>query len=163
MNVLTAPAQALYLAINRARRSLYRRGILKSRTLPRPVVSIGNLSAGGAGKTPAVIALASELSNRGAKVAVLTRGYGRSGTSAGLVDRLDAERYGDEPVLIKKRLHNVDVIVGSHRHSNALTYLNDHSCDIFLLDDGFQHLQIERDLDIVIEAPGASFYREGRS
>jgi tetraacyldisaccharide 4'-kinase len=127
------------------------------------VVSIGNLSAGGAGKTPAVIALASELSNRGAKVAVLTRGYGRSGTSAGLVDRLDADRYGDEPVLIKKRLSNVDVIVGSQRYENALNYLARHSCDVFLLDDGFQHLQLERDLDIVIEAPGASFYREGRS
>ena len=89
MNALTAPAQAIYLAINRARRSLYGRGILRSRQLPRPVVSIGNLSAGGAGKTPAVIALATELVNRGAGVAVLTRGYGRSGKGAGLVDCLD--------------------------------------------------------------------------
>ena len=163
MNALTAPAQAIYLAINRARRSLYGRGILRSRQLPRPVVSIGNLSAGGAGTTPAVIALATELVNRGAGVAVLTRGYGRSGKGAGLVDCLDADRYGDEPVLIKKRVHNVDVIVGAKRYENAVRYLRDHSCDLFLLDDGFQHLQLARDLDIVIDAAGAAFYREGRS
>lgn len=164
MRWLIGPAQALYLAINRARRSLYRAGLLRPRRLPRPVVSIGNLSTGGAGKTPAVIALAEELVRRGIKVAVLTRGYGRrDGGVAGLVDRLDAARYGDEPVLIKKRVENVDVIVGTNRYENALFYLAQHSCDVFILDDGFQHLQIARDLDIVIEAPGSAFHREGRS
>lgn len=164
MRWLIAPAQALYLAINRVRRTMYRRGWLRSRPLPRPVVSIGNLSAGGAGKTPAVIALAGELSRRGIRVAVLTRGYGRRDAGAsGLVDRLDADRFGDEPVLIKKRVNNVDVIVGPDRHNNAMRYLTHHSCDVFILDDGFQHLQIARDLDIVIEAPDAAFYREDRS
>lgn len=164
MRWLVAPAQALYLAINRVRRGLYRKGLLRSRRLPRPVVSIGNLSAGGAGKTPAVIALAAELSRRGIKVAVLTRGYGRRDAAAsGLVDRLDADRYGDEPVLIKKRVDNIDVIVGADRYKNAKRYMAQHSCDLFILDDGFQHLQIARDLDIVIEGPGAAFYREGPS
>ena len=143
---------------------MYGRGLLRSRRLPCPVVSIGNLSTGGAGKTPAVIALASALSARGAKVAVLTRGYGRRDTGAsGLVDSLDAGRFGDEPVLIKKRVSNADVIVGSNRYENAIRYIANHSCDLFLLDDGFQHLQIERDLDVVIDSPGAAFYREGRS
>ena len=143
---------------------MYGRGLLRSRRLPRPVVSIGNLSAGGAGKTPAVIALASALTARGAKVAVLTRGYGRPDTSgSGLLDSLDPERFGDEPVLIKTRLPNVDVIVGVNRYQNAISYLVDHSCDLFILDDGFQHLQIGRDLDVVIESPGAAFYREGPS
>jgi tetraacyldisaccharide 4'-kinase len=161
---LFAPAQALYLAINRARRGLYRTGVLRSRRLPRPVVSIGNLSAGGAGKTPAVIALAGELSSRGIRVAVLTRGYGRPDAGAsGTVEQLDAERYGDEPVLIKKRVDNIDVIVGANRYDNAMRYLAENSCDLFILDDGFQHLQIARDLDIVIDAPGAPFHREGRS
>lgn len=164
MRWLIAPAQALYLAINRARRSMYRAGLLRSRRLPRPVVSIGNLSTGGAGKTPAVIALADALTRRGIKVAVLTRGYGRRDSGAsGLVDRLDADRFGDEPVLIKKRVDNADVIVGGDRYENASRYLERHSCDLFILDDGFQHLQIARDLDIVIEAPGAAFYREGPS
>lgn len=164
MKWLLVPAQVLYLAVNRVRRSLYRNGILRSRRLPRPVVSIGNRSAGGAGKTPAVIALAEQLSRRGMRVAVLTRGYGRTDTGeAGLVERPDAGRYGDEPVLIKKRVPQADVIVGVNRYFNALQYLERFSCDIFILDDGFQHLQIARDLDIVIEAPGAPFYREGRS
>lgn len=164
MKWLLVPAQVLYLAVNRVRRSLYRTGILRSRRLPRPVVSIGNRSAGGAGKTPAVIALAEQLSRRGMRVAVLTRGYGRTDAGAGgLVDRPDARRYGDEPVLIKKRIPEVDVIVGADRYINALQYLKRFSCDIFILDDGFQHLRIARDLDIVIEAPGALFYREGRS
>ena len=164
MRWLIAPAQALYLAINGARRSMYRAGLLRSRRLPRPVVSIGNLSAGGAGKTPAVIALAAEMARRGIRVAVLTRGYGRTDTDAsGLVDRLDADRWGDEPVLIKKRVDNIDVIVGAKRYVNALRYLEQHPCDLFILDDGFQHLHIARDLDIVIEAPGAAFHREGRS
>ena len=106
----------------------------------------------------------SQQSARGAKVAVLTRGYGRRDTDAsGIVDSLDCDRFGDEPVLIKKRVSNADVIVGANRYENAVRYLVDHSCDIFLLDDGFQHLQIERDLDIVIDSPGAAFYREGRS
>ena len=81
----------------------------------------------------------------------------------GWVDRLDADRFGDEPVLIKKRVDNADVIVGGDRYENASHYLERHSCDLFILDDGFQHLQIARDLDIVIEAPGAAFYREGSS
>ena len=158
---LLAAAQALYLAVNAARRMLYRRGLLRARRLPRPVVSIGNISAGGAGKTPAVIALAEALTRRGARVAVLTRGYGRKG-SGGVVKELDPERYGDEPVLIKKHLHNVDVIVGSNRYESAVDYLSDHSCDLFILDDGFQHLQLARDLDIVIDVPAARFHREGR-
>ena len=154
-------AQALYLAINHLRRSLYRRGVLRSRRLPRPVVSVGNLSTGGAGKTPAVIALCNALAGRGAKVAVLTRGYGRTDTSSsGLVETLDAARFGDEPVLIKKRTSNTDVIVGANRYDNAVDYLRKYSCDLFILDDGFQHLQIDRDLDIVILAGERRFQRE---
>ena len=157
-------AQALYLAINRVRRDLYRRGVLRSRRLPRPVVSVGNISTGGAGKTPAVIALCNELARRGAKAAVLTRGYGRPDASHnGLVDALDAARFGDEPVLIKTRAVNADVIVGANRYQNALDYLQKNSCDLFILDDGFQHLQIERDVDIVILAGEGAFQREGRS
>jgi len=72
---------------------------------------------------------------------------------------LDAERYGDEPVLMKKSLDNVIVVVGSKRYENG-TQIN---CDVYLLDDGFQHLQLHRDLDIVIDAPRARWHREGRS
>ncbi|HUP47367.1 MAG TPA: tetraacyldisaccharide 4'-kinase [Thermoanaerobaculia bacterium] len=163
MRFLLPAAEAVYTSVNAMRRWFYRRGILRPRRLPRPVVSIGNIAAGGTGKTPAVIALANELSRRGASVAVLTRGYGRRGPSAGgLVTGPDADRFGDEPVVIKNRTKNVNVIVGKYRYKNAMKFLNDNPCDVFILDDGFQHLQLARDLDIVIEAP-SSFYRERRS
>ena len=142
--------------INRLRRGLYRRGILRSKRVPAPVISVGNISMGGAGKTPAVIAIANVLAEHGLRVAVLTRGYGRSG-EGGVVESLDAGRYGDEPVLIKKRTQNVAVIVGENRYVNALR----HPYDVYILDDGFQHMQIRRDLDIVIDAP-SKWYRESR-
>jgi tetraacyldisaccharide 4'-kinase len=72
---------------------------------------------------------------------------------------LDARRFGDEPVLIKKSVPNVTVIVAQKRYENALR----HQCDVYLLDDGFQHLQLHRDLDIVVDNPGARHLREGRS
>jgi tetraacyldisaccharide 4'-kinase len=159
VNVIVHAAGSLYRAINGMRRALYRAGVLRAKKLDRPVISIGNIAAGGAGKTPAVIALAAHLASKGARVAVLTRGYGRAGTDQGAVNTLDAERFGDEPVLIKKKLDNIDVIVGRNRYDNALRY----SADLFVLDDGFQHLQLHRDLDIVIDVPGAAFYREDRT
>ena len=158
IRVLLKPFELLYRGINRARRALYRRGVLKGKRLPKPVISIGNLSMGGAGKTPAVIAIARYLIDRDYRVAILTRGHGRRGSGSGPVDALDPERFGDEPVLIKKKVPNANVIVGKNRYKNGLTA----NCDVYLLDDGFQHLQLHRDLDIVIDARDARWYREGR-
>ena len=143
--------------VNRARRALYRAGILRGKRLHRPVISIGNITAGGAGKTPAVIAIARRLQAEGLRVAVLTRGYGRKSDYAGPVTSNDAAKFGDEPVLIKSA-SNADVLVGANRYENA----RDYDCDVFLLDDGFQHLQLRRSYDLVIDAPGR-FHREGRS
>ena len=156
MNPLLKLAELLYRGINRLRRALYRIGILRAKRLPVPVVSIGNRAVGGSGKTPTTIAIARALQSRGLRVAVLTRGYGRKSEEQGPVTSLDTERFGDEPVLIKSK--NIDVIVGSNRYENGLRY----SADVFLLDDGFQHLQLHRDCDVVIEAP-ARFYREGKA
>ena len=158
MNALLKPAELLYRGVNRTRRALYRSAVLKAKRLPKPVISIGNIAIGGSGKTPAVIAVARVLADRGYRVAVLTRGFGRSGTAEGVVDSNDPGRWGDEPIVIKKSVPNLDVIVGANRYHNAIH----HSCDVFVLDDGFQHLQLARDLDIVIDAP-ARWYREGRS
>jgi tetraacyldisaccharide-1-P 4'-kinase/lauroyl/myristoyl acyltransferase len=158
VSVLLKPIELLYRGVNRTRRSLYRAGVLKAKRLHRPVISIGNLAAGGAGKTPAVIAVCRFLSSRGLRVAVLTRGYGRADDSyTGIVASNDAEKYGDEPVLIK-RSTNASVLVGSNRYENAREF----DCDVFVLDDGFQHLELHRDFDLVVDAP-ARFYREGRS
>ena len=97
MRVLLKPFELLWRGLNRARRALYRRGLLKGRRLPKPVISVGNLAVGGAGKTPAVIAIGKFLIERGYRVAVLTRGHGRAGREQGPVTALDAERFGDEP------------------------------------------------------------------
>jgi tetraacyldisaccharide 4'-kinase len=149
--------ESIYHAINRARRALYRRGILKAKRLPKPVISIGNIAAGGAGKTPCVIAVAKFLVARGLRVCILTRGYGRSG-AGGEVATLDVDRFGDEPVLIKKSVPEAIVIVGKNRYENGSRV----HCDVYLLDDGFQHLQLHRDLDVVIDVPDKRFHREGR-
>ncbi|MEA2237733.1 MAG: tetraacyldisaccharide 4-kinase [Thermoanaerobaculia bacterium] len=162
MTTLLKPVELLWRGVNRLRRALYRRGILKSKRLPRPVISVGNLAAGGSGKTPAVIAIARDLTQRGFAVAVLTRGHGRAGDEAGLVTSLDASRFGDEPVLIKRKLENIHVLVGSKRYDTAMQFLAQNDCDLFILDDGFQHLQLARDLDVVIDA-GRGVMREGRS
>jgi tetraacyldisaccharide 4'-kinase len=162
VTILLKPLELLWRGVNRVRRELYRRGILKSKRLPRPVISVGNLAAGGAGKTPAVITIARYLEKRGFRVAVLTRGYGRSGNASGLVTSLDAAKFGDEPVLLKSKLRNVHVIVGPKRYQNAVQFLNANECDLFILDDGFQHLQLARDVDVVIDTR-SSVMREGRS
>ncbi|MBV9496622.1 MAG: tetraacyldisaccharide 4'-kinase [Acidobacteria bacterium] len=151
LDLLLAPLRT----VNRLRRWLYRRGILRSKRLSAPVVSVGNLAMGGAGKTPAVIAIARHLATK--RVVILTRGYGRSG-EGGEVTSLDAARYGDEPVLMKTHAPNARVIVGSNRHENGSKI----DADIYVLDDGFQHLQLARDLDVVIDGP-AKLHREGRS
>jgi len=162
VTTLLKPLELLWRGVNRLRRALYRRGLLKSKRLPRPVVSVGNLAAGGAGKTPAVITIARYLTKHGFRVAVLTRGYGRNDKASGIVTSLDAARFGDEPVLMKSKLKNVDVIVGSNRYDNAVQFLNQNDCDLFVLDDGFQHLQLARDVDVVIDTAGVVM-REGRS
>jgi tetraacyldisaccharide 4'-kinase len=131
--------------------------VLKAKRLPAPVISVGNIAAGGAGKTPAVIAIARHLVTRGKRVAILTRGYGARET--GPVTSLDASRFGDEPVLIKMNVPNADVMVGSNRYENGLSIKS----DVYLLDDGFQHQQLHRDLDIVIDVADARVYRESRS
>jgi tetraacyldisaccharide 4'-kinase len=159
--VLLAFPELLYRGINRMRRALYRAGLLKARRLPRPVISVGNIGTGGAGKTPTVIALCRSLEAQGVRTAVLTRGYGRAdGSYSGIVTEINALKFGDEPTLIKRAI-NGDVIVGSKRYENAMAYLRDNECDVFVLDDGFQHLQLHRDLDIVVDAP-SRFHREGR-
>lgn len=162
MKALLRVPELLYRGINRIRRGLYRAGLLRGKKLPKPVISVGNIGAGGAGKTPTVITVCRFLEHRGLRVAVLSRGYGRRDLShTGIVTEFNADKFGDEPVLIKKSIQG-DVIVGANRYQNAVEYLTKNDCDVFVLDDGFQHLQLHRDFDLLVDAP-SQFHREGRS
>ncbi len=139
--------------IARLRRTLHRTGVLRSGSLPRPVLSLGNLTVGGTGKTPHVQFLARWLTGRGIKVAVLSRGYGRR--SRGVVwasgdPPAPAAAVGDEPALMARTLPGVPVVVGESRLAAGREALRLREVDAFILDDGYQHLSLRRDADILL-------------
>jgi len=141
----------LYGALAWVHRHLYSSGLLRRKRLPRPVISVGNLTIGGGGKTPLVIWLAAALAAKGLKPAILSRGYGRKGTQAALVDpQKPWQIAGDEPFLMATRLGHVPVAVAADRFNAGLLVLSNHEVDLFILDDGFQHRRLGRDLDIVV-------------
>lgn len=145
------PLTPLYAAALEAKNAAYDRGLVKAQKLKWPVISVGNISVGGSGKTPFVICLAQLLQRQGAHVYVLSRGYGRSSDTVERVDPAgDAERFGDEPLLIAQSA-NVPVYVGASRYSaGLLAERNQASSGIHLLDDGFQHRKLARAVDIVV-------------
>jgi tetraacyldisaccharide 4'-kinase len=144
------PVSALFWAGVALRNALYDRGVFKARKLARPVVSIGNISVGGSGKTPFVIALGQLLQQQGIEFDVLSRGYGRRSTAIAVVDPNGTpEQFGDEPLLIARKLH-APVIVGADRYRAGLLAEKQFSSKLHLLDDGFQHRRLHRDFDIVL-------------
>lgn len=135
------------------RNALFDRGIFPAHKLGGPVVSIGNLSVGGAGKTPFVLLLGDLLKARGVKFDILSRGWGRQTRGVALVDPAGSARdFGDEPVLMARRL-NVPVIVGEERRLAGVFAEEKFGPQIHLLDDGFQHRSLARDFDIVLVTP----------
>jgi len=135
------------------RNTLYDRGVFKAHKLRGPVISIGNISVGGSGKTPFVIALGELLIKRGIQFDVLSRGYGRKTRGVALVDRNGSpEEFGDEPLLIARKL-NVPVALGEDRFKAGLFAENEFGPQLHLLDDGFQHRSLARDFDIVLVNP----------
>ncbi len=147
--LLLAPLELVYGSLVRARNARFDR--TPALRLRWPVVSIGNLSVGGAGKTPLVICLARLLQREGWCPDVLSRGYGRSHQTVERVDAAgSAERFGDEPLLIA-RSTAVPVYVGASRYEAGLLAESENGGQgVHLLDDGFQHRQLARDLDIVV-------------
>lgn len=163
--VLLRPLSSAYGAIQRIRRALYRTGLLGQRKLPCPVVSVGALRVGGSGKTPFALWLCQRLAEKGWRPAVLTRGYGRRpspGTQILLHDQIETEdplETGDEPYLLARSLPDVPVVVDANRYRGGCKALARQNVDVFVLDDGFQHLRLARDCDIVLigsemERPG---------
>lgn len=146
MNVLSA----LFGAGVRARNSLYDRGTLRAQHLQGPTISVGNLSVGGAGKTPFVILLGQLLQARGIALDVLSRGYGRASRGVAFVDPNGSPReFGDEPLLIARRL-GAPVVVGEDRYAAGVAAEQKFGPRMHLLDDGFQHRALARDFDIVL-------------
>ena len=144
------PLSGIYAAASGLRNDLYDHRLLRSQRLVRPVVSVGNLCAGGTGKTPFVIALGELLKARGIPFDVLSRGYRRK-TRGVLVVEPDgrAADFGDEPLLISRRL-GVPVIVGESRYEAGRWAEKNFEAQLHILDDGFQHRSLARDFDIVL-------------
>jgi tetraacyldisaccharide 4'-kinase len=131
---------------------MFDRGVLSSRRLEKPVVSVGNLSVGGSGKTPFVIAVGELLKARGIAFDVLSRGYGRKTRGVLMVERDGtAADFGDEPLLIARKL-GVPVIVGESRYAAGQIAEQKFQPQLHILDDGFQHRSLARDFDIVLMA-----------
>ena len=150
---LLLPLVPLYGAGLAIKQQLFRLGWLKRKRLQSPVISVGSVSAGGAGKTPVVLMLATILRQRGYAVRILTRGYRRGSSGVTRVEAFDDARWhGDEPVLLAQR-SEVPVFVGADRYLAGVMAEQDEDMErqvVFLLDDGFQHRQLARDFDIVL-------------
>ena len=152
---LLAVAGGGYRGLLGAREWLYARGILTSRVLPCPVVSVGNLTVGGTGKTPAVEIAVQTLTSLGHRPGVVSRGFGRRTRGIHVVAdtasiRLDADEAGDEPFLLARRLPGVPVVVGSNRFEAARLALERFGVTALVLDDAFQHRTLRKDLEIVM-------------
>jgi len=150
---LLLPLAPFYRGAVAVRRAAYRRGLLQRTKLPVPVISVGNLTFGGTGKTPTVIALARDLVRMGRRPAILTRGYKRLDDGQVVVvgpePRQTAAEIGDEPLEMARRLPGVPVVVDADRARGGAEAQR-LGADVVLLDDGFQHLRLERDLDLVL-------------
>ena len=155
-NQVLAPASLAYFVGSLCRLEGYRAGVFKREQADVPVISIGNITCGGTGKTPITIELAQKFISAGIKVGVLSRGYKRLSkdktvvVSDGAGNYAKCEDAGDEPFLIAKRLPKAVVLVGSNRKASASLAVSHFGCDVLLLDDGFQHFPMRRDVDLVL-------------
>jgi tetraacyldisaccharide 4'-kinase len=165
VSLLMAPLWLCSLIFGRivaARAHLYERGVFKRRQLPCRVVTIGNITVGGTGKTPTVSLVARELAAAGLHTAVLSRGYGGKARGPLIVsDRqqvlADARQAGDEPLMLAQALSGIPVITARDRYQGGMLACERFNPHVLVLDDGFQHLRLKRDLDIVLINAGNPF------
>lgn len=159
LNLLFAfgrPFSPFYSAAMKAREKLYHSGTFKTHSLPVPVISIGNLVLGGTGKTPTVRYVAKLLSDIGMSPAIISRGYGGSAknivniVSDGRQLLLSPDVSGDEPFMLAQMLPNLPVITGSKRINPCKYAVEQLGADIIILDDGFQHMAVSRDINLVL-------------
>jgi len=160
-HLLLLPISWLFLIITAFRRFLYKCGFLKSHRLHVPVIVVGNINVGGAGKTPVVTWLAEQLKQAGYKPGVISRGYGSDLVGVASVSPTsNPNAVGDEPVLIAMRTA-CPVFVGARRVRAGLALLKAHpECDILISDDGLQHYALQRDVELVV-VDGANGFGNG--
>lgn len=146
----------VFAAITRARSAAYKRGLFQVTQLDVPVISVGNITTGGTGKTPLVEWVCRVLANEGYKVCILTRGYGRTDSKSRVVVSngseilADAATSGDEPFMLAERLIGVAAVISDPNRVAAGEWaIENFGTDVFVLDDGFQHLRLARDLNII--------------
>jgi tetraacyldisaccharide 4'-kinase len=151
----------LYAQAAATRRRWYERHPEARRRLRRPVISVGNLSVGGTGKTPLVATIAQWLLDRGERPAVLSRGYGRRVHDVGAVVvsdgkaiLTDLDHAGDEPLMLARALGDARVVVAEDRHLAGVLAERRLGATVHVLDDGFQHFRLARDLDVLVTMPG---------
>ncbi len=167
LQAFLVPLSPLYGRVMALRAALYAGGWLTSRRLRRPVVCVGNLTTGGSGKTPLVIKIAVELSRHGLRPVIVSRGYGRASEATVHVVAdtdavlLDPQEAGDEPYLMAQKLPGTPVVVGSDRFAAGQEALRRFDSDVLIMDDGFQHLRLRRDADILL-LDGTEFRTEAR-
>lgn len=154
--MILPPLARLYSLVVNARNRLYEKGFLESFSLGAPVISIGNITVGGTGKTPLVAFTAELLAEIGEKVCILTRGYGRDDSDKGILvsdgEKIltDVKKAGDEPFELAGKLPGKAVIIADKNRAEAGRWaLEKFGITAFILDDGFQHLRVRRDLNIV--------------
>ena len=148
---------AFYGGVARFRRSWYDRRPASRIRLSRPVVSVGNLVTGGSGKTPVVAAVAAMLSRLGHRPAILSRGYGRSRRAPGIVvvtegtgPLVPVEQSGDEPQMLARDIRGVPIVVAADRARAGQAAIDRFDSTVLILDDGFQHLRLERKIDLLV-------------
>ncbi len=155
-SLVLPPLSVVYGAVTRARLSAYKRGLLRATRLDVPVISVGNITTGGTGKTPLVEWVCRALAREKRKICILTRGYGRANSKARVVvsdgSRLLASvaESGDEPSLLAETLKGIAAVISDSDRAGAGKWAIEHlGVDVFVLDDGFQHLRLARDLNIL--------------
>ena len=149
------PLALFYQATIFWRNILYNYKFFISRTLPTKIISVGNITSGGTGKTPMVIYLVEKLKESGKSVAILSRGYGRKTAGTQLVTDGqkpvdDWRNFGDEPTLMAKKLKGTPIVVDENRYRGGLFLVDKFKPDVIILDDGFQHRSLDRNIDIVL-------------